>query len=102
MFHTTNKTGKPVTLLNPAEKAQKYSLELKHRIKITNDGDIKQDKNGRPLRLKDTQAAYRAGYLSARKDSAKAYNSNQRKTNGHSSYYVPQAFNSNRRRGSSK
>ena len=68
----TNKKGKRVTLLNPAEKGEKYAYELRTNIRTRNDGSFKPDKNGE-LGLTKTQRAYRSGYLAARKDSAACY-----------------------------
>lgn len=75
----TNRRGKKVTLLNPAEKGRKYAAELKKGIHATNDHVVKKNKYGKPIRLTDTQKAYRSGYLTARSDNAKAYKSNCRK-----------------------
>lgn len=74
-----SKTGKKITLLNPAEKGIKYAIELKEELHATNDHVIKRNKKGRAIRLSDTQKAWRAGYLTARKDNAKAYKSNLKK-----------------------
>ena len=73
MVIVTNKKGKKVTLLNPSEKGRKYADELRNGAKQTNTGMIKWGKDGKPTRLTDTQKSYRAGYLDAQKDSAKAY-----------------------------
>ena len=74
------RTGKNSVLLNPAEKGRKYSAELKAGIHATNDHQIKRKKNGQPIRLTDTQKAYRSGYLAARKDNAKCYNAKNKKS----------------------
>ena len=74
-----NRRGKKVTLLNPAEKGQKYACELGNNVRLTNDGSIKFRKNGKPKHLSDTAKSYRAGYLQARKDNAKAYKHNKKK-----------------------
>lgn len=73
------RTGKNVTLLNPAEKGRKYAAELKAGIHATNDGKVKKNKAGKRIRLSDTQKAYRSGYLTARKDNAKCYKAKKRK-----------------------
>jgi len=73
------KKGKEIALLNPAEKGKKFSEELKTKTRQTNQGEVKVDKDGKPSRLTKQQAAYRSGYLEARKDSAKAYKFNQKK-----------------------
>ncbi len=75
----TNKNGKVVTLLNPSEKGSKFADELKNDIRYTNDGRYKADKNGNVSGLTPEQRAFRAGYLSAQKDSAKCYNYNRGK-----------------------
>ena len=74
----TGRDGKERTLLNPAEKGRKYANELKTGIRKTNDGRYKPDKNG-DVGLTKEGRAYRAGYLDARSDSAKAYKHNQKK-----------------------
>ena len=68
-----NRKGRTVTLLNPAQKGQKFAFELKAGKKVTNIGDVKLGKNGRAVELTETEAAYRSGYLDARKDSAKVF-----------------------------
>lgn len=75
MRKVVNRRGKTVTLLNPAEKGNKYALELKANVHCTNDGDVKLDKYGHVKTLSKQSRAYRAGYLSSRKDSANAYKS---------------------------
>lgn len=70
--------GQCFILLNPAEKGRKYAAEMRAGIHATNSGKVKK-KNGKPKRLKDTEKAYRAGYLAARSDSAKCYNAKNRK-----------------------
>lgn len=77
-----NRNGKTVTLLNPAEKGRKYAAEMRAGIHATNDRKVKRDGNGKAKRLTAKERAYRAGYLDARKDSAKAYKSNARKKRG--------------------
>ena len=69
------KKGNVVTLLNPAEKADKYAKELRTGKKFTNDGISKKDKNGKVIKLGKKERAYRGGYLDARKDNSKAYKS---------------------------
>lgn len=65
----SKKTGKPITLLNPYEKGNKYFNELQVNTRFTNDGVNKN--GGQPLTPE--QRAYRAGYLAAQKDSHKAF-----------------------------
>ena len=62
------------TLLTPHGKGKKYALELKEKRHRTNAGQVKTDSKGKDIRLTDTQAAYRGGYLQAQKDAARAYN----------------------------
>ena len=64
---------KKVTFLNPAEKGKKAAKELKSGIRYTNDGAVKLDENGKKIKLTKAQKSYRAGYLTARKDNARAY-----------------------------
>ena len=79
MYKTRSRTGKPVTLLNPAEKASKYADELRNGIRYTNDNRYKADKNGVVMKVTKEGRAYRAGYLDARKDNANAYKANLKK-----------------------
>ena len=71
------KKGKTITLLNPSEKARKYASELRTGMRYTNEGNYKPDKNGE-IGLTPESRAYRAGYLDARKDDAKAYKHNMK------------------------
>lgn len=64
-----SKTGKDVTLLNPSQKAAKMAVELKGNVKLTNSRSAVKSDAG----LTDAERSYRAGYLAARKDSAKVY-----------------------------
>ncbi len=73
------KNGKTIRLMDPGEKSRKFATELKSGTKFTNFGVQKRSKNGKPMRLTDTEAAYRGGYLAARKDNARAYKHNQGK-----------------------
>lgn len=73
--------GTVTTLLTPSGKGTKYAAELAMGVKITNNGDFKHDDNGVEIELTPEQRAYRAGYLDARKASAKAYNSKRRGSN---------------------
>lgn len=82
-----NSRGNDVVLLNPSERALKYSIEMKHKKALTNTGRRKMDKDGKQIRLTDEQLAYRAGYLAHQKDSNKAFMSKhptyKRKANRH-------------------
>lgn len=69
-----SRSGKDIRLLNPAEKSNKFAYELKTGMHFTNFGDVKTDRNGKPLRLTKNQRAYRVGYLGARKDNSKCFN----------------------------
>ena len=71
--------GRERVLLNPQGKRNKAFAELQNGVKFTNDGKVKLKKNGQPMRLTDTEAAYRNGYIQAQNDSAKAYKHNQKK-----------------------
>ena len=62
-------------LLNPAEKALKYSIEIKHKKALTNDGKRKRDESGKQIKLTKEQIAFRAGYPQHQKDSNKAFRS---------------------------
>ena len=63
-------------MLNPSEKALKYSLEMKHKKALTNDGKRKIDfETGKQKRLNKEQLAFRAGYLTHQKDSNRAFRS---------------------------
>ncbi len=75
----TSRSGKTVTLLNPAEKGRKAAAELKAGIKCTNDHKVKRNADGSVQRLTKDERAWRAGYLAARSDSAKAWKSQQKK-----------------------
>ena len=68
------KNGFTFTYLSPAEKGAKYAQELRTGKKYTNDGQVKKDKNGKALKLKVKERAYRGGYLDARNDNSKAFN----------------------------
>jgi hypothetical protein len=93
LFGKNNKSGKEYkkgtsvtytdggkqTFLTPSGKGAKYAAELKNNTRYTNDGQVKHDEDGRKLGLSKAQRSYRAGYLSAQKDSAKAYNARELK-----------------------
>ena len=70
----TTRTGKTVILLDPAGKGKKYAHELSLNERRTNDGKVKVNREtGEVQKLSKAQRSYRAGYLDARKDSAKAW-----------------------------
>lgn len=73
------RSGKTVTLLNPSEKGHKYAKELKRGFRSTNDGKFKLDDSGKGMRLDAKQRAYRAGYLDAQKDSARAWKASKKR-----------------------
>lgn len=62
------KNGKKFTLLNPAERASKFAVELRSGRNVYTGEH-----------LTNTQKAFRAGALSERKNSAKCYNAKKRK-----------------------
>lgn len=67
------KKNKTVTLLNQQGKIGKYAAELKGKTRLTNDGQLKKDRRGRPRMLTARQRAYRIGYLNACSDSSKIF-----------------------------
>ena len=73
------RTGKKVRLLTPDQKGAKAATELKKGVKMTNFGQVKRNKDGSPRKLNTKERAYRAGYLDARNDNAKAYKANKKK-----------------------
>ena len=73
------KSGKEIRLLTPSQKGAKAAVELKKGVKLTNFGKVKRDKGGNPLKLNKAERSYRAGYLDARTDNAKAYKHNKKK-----------------------
>ena len=81
-YWTNPKTGEVKVLLNPALKARKYAIEMKRNVRYCNDGTLKVNRYGYPIRLSQKGKSYRAGYLQARKDSANCYKANLRKSNG--------------------
>ena len=74
----TTKSGKKVRLLTPAQKGAKAAVELKKGVKMTNFGEVKMNRDGSPRKLTKVERAYRAGYLNARSDNAKAYKHNKK------------------------
>lgn len=73
------KKGKKIRLLTPAQKGAKAAVELKRGVKMTNFGQVKVTQSGNPKKLTKAERAYRAGYLDARSDNAKAYVHNKKK-----------------------
>ncbi len=69
------KSNKNIVLLNPWEKGQKAFNELTNNCKLTNSMNIKFDKKGKPIKLTNTEKAYRNGYLQAQKDARECYKS---------------------------
>lgn len=67
-------TGKEFILLNPHGKYAKATVELERGVRLTNDGKIKRDKDGKPIKLSNGQRLFRAGYRSAVIDQTKAFN----------------------------
>lgn len=62
------------TLLTPAGKTAKAVLELRSGVRMTNDGQVKMNKNGTPQKLTKAQKAYRRGRVDQARDSAKCFN----------------------------
>lgn len=79
LVEVKDRKGNTVRLLNPAQRADKFFQELNANKHLTNYGHDKLTKSGKPIRLSDTQRAFRGGYLAARKDSARAYKHNKNK-----------------------
>lgn len=73
------RNGKKVRLLTPDQKGAKAAVELKKGVKLTNFGQVKRNEDGSPRKLNKTERSYRAGYLDARSDNAKAYKANKKK-----------------------
>ena len=63
----TTRKGNKVVLRNPSEKGKRYARQLK-------SGKVQE--TGK--KLSNTDRAFRIGYLTARKDNAKAWKSNNR------------------------
>lgn len=74
----TDSDGVQKTLLTPAGKGAKYAQELKTGKRMTNSGAPKMDDNGQQQGLTKGQRAFRAGYIQARKDGAKAFKAKQK------------------------
>ncbi len=75
-------------LLNPYEKGNKAFCELQKGVHYTNTGKVKLNRQKKPIRLSDTERAYRSGYLAAQKDSRRAYRSRQNKNSGLPVIYI--------------
>lgn len=74
MWQGKNSRGKDVVLLNPSEKAAKYSREMRSGYRETNMQLPKYDKNtGEVTSLTASQRAFRAGYLEHARDSSMAF-----------------------------
>lgn len=73
--------GNKITLLNPQEKREKFFDELSNGIHLTNDKKIKMSKKGKPVRLTNTEKAWRSGYIQAQNDSAKCFKSRKKNYN---------------------
>lgn len=69
MFSFKTKKGKEVTIYDPSEKGAMYANDLKNGTNI------------KGVELTEKQKAFRAGYLNAQKDSAKAFNARKFKEN---------------------
>ena len=60
--------GNKIILRNPAEKGKRFARQMRNGV-IAETGEV----------LKKDDFAYRAGYLQARNDNAKAYKHNRKK-----------------------
>lgn len=69
----TFKDDMQVTLLNPSGKAGKYAEELKLGKRLTNDGKIKTDKDGKEIPLTEEGRRFRMGYIRAQADNSKSF-----------------------------
>lgn len=63
-----SKSGNKIVLRNPAEKAKRYARQMK-------TGRVRE--TGKKLTISDL--SFRAGYLTARADEAKAFNAKRKK-----------------------
>lgn len=72
------KRGRRVILLSPKEKGAKAASELRDGIHKTNLLLPKLTKTGNKIDLTPEEASYRLGYLAARKDIGKAFNSKRK------------------------
>lgn len=79
------RNGKKIRLLTPDQKGAKAAVELKRGVRLTNMGQVKRNEDGSPQKLTKAQRSYRAGYLDARSDNAKAYKHNKAKRAARSS-----------------
>lgn len=76
-------TDEKRTFLNPHGKFGKATAELEAGKRLTNEGEVKRDKEtGKELVLTEGQIAYRKGYRAAMIDQAKAYNAKKGKGKG--------------------
>ncbi len=71
----TFKDGDKVTLLNPSGKAEKYAEELKLGKRLTNEREVKKDKDGKEIPLTEEGRRFRMGYIRAQADNSKAFKS---------------------------
>lgn len=75
VYLVNKEDGRKFTALNPSGKGAKYAQELKDGKRVLNDLETpKLNDKGKQMKLNKSQRAYRAGYLDARKDNAKAFN----------------------------
>ena len=81
MKYIRTKNGNRICLLTPSEKSKKFTRELRVGVKLRNDFELKTDDFANPIRLNEKDKAFRYGYLTARKDNAKAYKASLKKSN---------------------
>ena len=79
-----DRKGRERILLNPSEKGGKFARELREHRRYTNKG---VPKSGKASYLTQEGRAFRAGYLEAQKDSAKAYKAKNKRRNERQSFY---------------
>ena len=73
MKEITTKSGQKFTFLSRREKFDKYSKELETGIKYSNDMTPRLTKKGNQIRLTESEASWRGGYLSSYRDSARIF-----------------------------
>lgn len=74
-----SKTGESFTALYPNGKEAKAVIENYKGYRITNSGEDKKDENGKLIPLTYCQRSFRAGVITAGKDSRAAYRARQAK-----------------------
>lgn len=67
------------SFLNPAQRAKKFACQLKTNTLITNEGVVKKGPNGSIMQPSARGKSFMQGYLTARSDNSKAYNSKKKR-----------------------